>query len=273
VIDHQSTPSTSRRVVVNAVKLAMVAAIVGIGVQTAMAFLARPHSDSVADRILDADQDFGGWTFAGEGIEVSVKTLEPTQLLAELTKSGEPAGELPAKAEGETRLLELLATLGDGERLPEGRRKYRQTISGIDAYAETIHTAGGERLVVARAAVGASADGATLLEIRPSMAGGGNGTGASEGFAFGDNVMEIARRVASNGATTGALLATPLPMDDAMNAARRALSATGWTVGEVSVGEESSAKTCTCHRDSDRMQVVVFRDGDAEQTMILGVRE
>jgi hypothetical protein len=50
--------------------------------------------------------------------------------------------------------------------------------------------------------------------------------------------------------------------------------AKGWAVDELAADDVESAKTFSCRRGAERMQVVVFRDGAAAaQTMILAVKD
>jgi len=266
-----SNPSMLRRAIANAVRLSLVVAIVACGLQSAMAYFdaPKPGTDEAVATEID---DLGAWTFAGEGLAVSVKTIRTDEVASDLEA---PAAdlELPAKGEGEIRLLEFLATLRPGETTAEGRRRFRTSISGIEAFAETQRTADGDRLVVARAAFAGTGEGITLLDIRPHATPNGNAQGASELFAL-DGAFEFARRVNAKGEVTGVLRSSSATVEDAANAAKRSLGAAGWSVEGLELGEAASGTSLTCRRNAERLQVIVFRDGAAgDQTMVMAVKE
>jgi len=266
-----SNPSLLRRAIANAVRLSLVVAIVACGLQSAMAYFDAPKPGTDETTPTDID-DLGAWTFAGEGLATSIKTVQADEVAANVIA---PAGdfEFSPKAEGETRLMEFLATVSPSETTPEGRKRFRTSISGIEAFAETQHTADGDRLVVARAAFTSTGDGMTLLEIRPHATPKGNAQGASELFAL-DGAFEFARRVNAKGESTGVLRSTSAAVEEAANAAKRSLSAAGWSVEGLELGEAASGASLTCRRNAERMQVIVFRDGAAgDQTMVMAVKE
>src|SRR5262245_19618408 len=100
----QRHPSMLRRAVANAARYAMMAAIVACGIQSAWAYFDCPKSGAGAAVEPQLD-DLGAWTFAGDGLAVSVKMVSAEEIEASLTAPATMDSDLPPKADGETRLL------------------------------------------------------------------------------------------------------------------------------------------------------------------------
>ena len=268
--------SKARQVLQKSEKLTTFLVIVGLGVQTGSAFLEQSSPPSTAAETPASEKDPGDWTFGGEGLAVAVRSSEAADVDKELLGSVDAGVVDPAipKGDAEAKILELLATQPPTIKGPQGRRGWRQTISGIEVYAETCKSGGADRLAVARAAWGSSESGLTLLEIRPEAVSGGNEKSAKRLIRAPKGAAEMAQRVTRTGVVTGSLLTTGDSLDAAGKAMTESLTGDGWSVEPIAMGEDVSAKTMACRRGDDRMQVVVFRDGRAaEQTMIMCVRD
>jgi hypothetical protein len=273
-----ATPEASRtrRVLRKAAKLTLFLVIVGLAVQTGIAFFDQSSPSVRVEETPTPESDLGAWTFAGEGLSVAMRTIEVADIEKELLGSGDAGVVVPTipKGDAESRILELLTTQPPTVKSADGRRGWRQTVSGIEVYAETCKSGGVDRLAIARAAWSATGSGLTLLEIRPEAPSSGNGKTAKRVFPVPKGATEMAQRVTPKGVVTGSLLTTRDSLDVAGKAMTASLTGDGWTVEPVEMGEEVSAKTMACRRGGERWQVVIFRDGHAAgQTMIMCVRE
>jgi hypothetical protein len=273
-----ATPEASktRRVLYKATKLAVFLTIVGLGIQTGTAFFEKSGPTRTQAEKATPESEVGDWTFAGEGLSVAVRSIDASDAEKELRGTGDAGSVDPSipKGESESGILELLASRPPTVKAADGRRGWRQTISGIEVYAETCKSGGGDRLAVARAAWSSSGSGLTLLEIRPEAVTGGNERLAKWSFPAPKGLTELAQRVTTKGIVTGYLLTTRESLVDAGQAMTTSLTSGGWSVEPVELGEEVSAKTMACRRGEERWQVVVFRDGTAaDQTMIMCIRE
>jgi len=274
--DAKQEVSTTRRVLHKATKLSMFLVIVGLGIQTGFAFFEPARTPVDASKQTSPEGDLGAWTFAGEGLSVAMRTVEVADLESELAGSQGAEVVDPAikKGEAEARILDVLATLPPTKKDPSGRRGWRQTLSGIEIYAETCRTGEGERLAVARAAWSSTGAGLTLLEIRPEATSGGNEKSAKRSLPAPKGATEMAQRVTSKGVVTGSLFTSKESLEVAGKAMTTSLNGDGWSVEPIDLGESVSARTMACRRGDEQMQVVLFRDeAGADQTMIMCVRE
>lgn len=273
--DAATQPAKWKKVATNATKLALGLLIVGIGIQTAMSFFENRTSEVKPIAEAKTEAELGSWTFAGEGLGVTVRAVEAGKVDDELRGSG-PTAEPPTGKirDGETRILELLKDQPPSETTPEGRQRWRQSLAGIEVFAETCKVGNDVRLVLARAAWSSGGEGFSLLEIRPQGDSGGNQSTTESSFPTPEGATEMARRVSPDGKATGSLFMTKAAMEATVDAMKGALSAKGWSVETIEAGDGSAAKSLACQKNDERMQVVVFRDeGAAGQTMILCVQE
>ena len=273
--DPTPTASKTRQVLYKATKLALFLVIIALGVQAGTAFFEQPSHQS-ASVTSDSESETGAWTFAGEGLSVAVRSIEAGDVEKELLGNGD-AGVVDSsipKSEAELGILDLLASQPPTVKGANGRRGWRQAISGIEVYAETCKSGGVDRLAVARAAWSSTGTGLTLLEIRPEAVSAGNERSTKRPFPAPKGLTEMAQRVTTKGVVTGSLLTTRESLEHAGKAMSDSLTGAGWSVEPVELGEEVSAKTMAFRRGDERWQIVVFRDGNtADQTMIMCVRD
>lgn len=266
-------PTKTRRVLTSATKLALFLVMIAVVVQAAMTYFEEPVGGGLAAEDSTSDGDLGDWTFAGQGLGVTVRSIETSDMEAEL-RGLEPVAVDPTLplVEGEKQLLELLAAHPPVEKGSDGRRRWRQQFGGIEVFAETYKAGKDERLAVGRAAWTTGGQGLSLLEVRPQA--GANGPSTAEGLVTTPaGATEIARRMTNKGGVTGSLLMMKASVDVAAGDVKRSLTTDGWNVETLDLGDTGGAKAMTASRGSQRMQVVLMSEQSADGTMVMVAKE
>jgi hypothetical protein len=266
-------PSKAKRVLTSATKLALFLVMVGIVVQAGMTYFEEPAGGGGRAEDSTSAGDLGEWTFAGQGLGVTVRSIETSDMEAEL-RGLEPVAVDPTLplVEGEKQLLVLLAAHPPTEKEGDGRRRWRQQFGGIEVFAETYKAGKDERLAIGRAAWTSGGNGLSLLEVRPQA--GANAQSTAERLVTPPaGATEIARRMTNKGGVTGSLLLMKTPVDVAAGDVKRSLTTDGWKVDTLDLGDTGGAKAMTATRGGQRMQVVLMNEQSADGTMIMVAKE